>query len=84
MVSGGLVIEPEPVVIGDPPQNVQHRKYQTRKAKKKNFKIPPGHMPPRGTCRVWFYDRPPGHQPPPVSCNRIRRNLPYGAIVIQG
>ena len=83
MVSGGLVIEPEPIIIGEPPQKVQHRKHQTRKAKKKNIKIPPGHMPPRGMCRVWFYDRPPGHQPPPVSCNRIGRNLPYGAVVIR-
>jgi hypothetical protein len=37
-------------------------------AKKKDGKIPPGHMPPPGMCRVWYDGRPPGHQPAPVSC----------------
>lgn len=30
--------------------------------------IPPGHLPPAGSCRVWYEGRPPGHQPPPMKC----------------
>ena len=30
--------------------------------------VPPGHLPPPGTCRVWYDGRPPGHQPPATSC----------------
>jgi hypothetical protein len=35
---------------------------------KKGQGIPPGHLPPTGTCRVWYDGRPPGHQPPPTGC----------------
>lgn len=27
--------------------------------------VPPGHLPPPGHARLWYFDRPPGHQPPP-------------------
>jgi hypothetical protein len=30
--------------------------------------IPPGQLPPAGTCRVWFEGRPPGQQPRPMNC----------------
>ena len=30
--------------------------------------IPPGHLPPRGLCRVWIDGVPPGQQPPVTSC----------------
>jgi hypothetical protein len=84
MVSGGILIEPEPVIIGNPPgKKVYHHK--SKKHNKRHYiKIPPGHMPPRGMCRVWFKDRPPGHQPPPVSCHRIGPRIPYGAVLVQG
>lgn len=32
------------------------------------FRIPPGHQPPPGSCRLWYSDRPAGHQPPPEDC----------------
>ena len=35
--------------------------------------IPPGHMPPAGSCRVWYDHRPPGHQPAPTSCREAER-----------
>jgi hypothetical protein len=35
--------------------------------------IPPGHLPPPGSCRVWYDGRPPGQQPPPTSCREARR-----------
>lgn len=84
MMTGGLIIQPEPIIIGDPPPNHDYRtKRGNKHYKKKKFKVPPGHMPPRGQCRVWYFDRPPGHQPTPVSCYRIRQ-VPYGATVIRG
>ncbi|MBP2234014.1 hypothetical protein J2Z31_000504 [Sinorhizobium kostiense] len=51
----------------------------------RHYDIPRGHLPPPGSCRVWFDDRPPGHQPPPTSC-REARNLAYryGGRVIWG
>jgi hypothetical protein len=33
-----------------------------------NAHVPPGHLPPRGMCRVWVDGVPPGHQPPVTSC----------------
>ena len=36
-------------------------------------RIPPGHLPPPGECRVWYDGRPPGHQPPPTDCRQAER-----------
>jgi len=46
------------------------------------LKIPPGHYPPPGQCRVWLPDRPPGRQPPSASCRAARGPIPPGAWVI--
>jgi hypothetical protein len=46
--------------------------------------IPPGHLPPPGLCRIWFPDRPPGHQPAPGRCDRLRHQVPPGAILVYG
>lgn len=46
------------------------------------LKIPPGHLPPPGMCRVWFPGRPPGHQPPPVSCARAEQEVLPGAWIL--
>jgi hypothetical protein len=35
--------------------------------------VPPGAMPPPGTCRVWYDGRPAGHQPGPMSCRDAER-----------
>ena len=45
--------------------------------------VPPGHLPPPGSCRIWFPDRPPGHQPPPGPCEVLRGQVPPGAWLIQ-
>ena len=50
----------------------------------KPVKIPPGHLPPPGQCRIWFPDRPPGHQPPPDSCRKLQHRVPPGAILVRG
>jgi len=48
-------------------------------------RIPPGHMPPAGECRVWYDGEPPGHQPPPTSCAQAERIAARdGARVIYG
>lgn len=55
-----------------------HRDYRSSR-------IPPGHLPPPGECRVWLDDRPPGHQPPPTSCGRAERYAyRYGGHVVYG
>ena len=47
-------------------------------------KIPPGHMPPPGKCRIWLPGTPPGKQPPPGNCRELKRNIPPGAWLIKG
>lgn len=91
MVPGRVIIDtnPEPRIIVDSPYRVDYRRNHKRAGKNhmrygKRIKVPPGHLPPPGMCRLWYYDRPPGHQPRPVSCRRIGRRIPYGAAVIRG
>ena len=47
-------------------------------------RIPPGHMPPPGACRIWYPDLPPGQQPPPGACHELRHRVPPGAYLIWG
>lgn len=47
------------------------------------LKIPPGHLPPPGQCRVWYPGKPPGHQPPPVSCESALRSAGPDGWVLQ-
>ncbi len=47
-----------------------------------SLKIPPGHYPPPGMCRVWIPGRPPGHQPKATSCAAAMNSAPAGAWVI--
>lgn len=47
-----------------------------------SLKVPPGHYPPPGQCRVWVPGRPPGHQPPPGPCGAVPSGLPTGAWVL--
>lgn len=37
-------------------------------------RVPRGHLPPRGMCRVWVDGVPPGHQPPVTSCAEAERD----------
>ncbi|MBN2732241.1 MAG: hypothetical protein JXR26_07425 [Balneolaceae bacterium] len=47
-------------------------------------RIPPGHMPPPGSCRIWYKGTPPGKQPPPGDCYYLSRRVPPGAWLIRG
>ena len=45
-------------------------------------RIPPGHMPPPGSCRIWYPGEPPGQQPPAGECSELERTAPRGAWVV--
>ncbi|HET8985541.1 MAG TPA: hypothetical protein VFN03_07260 [Trueperaceae bacterium] len=49
-----------------------------------SFRIPPGHYPPPGMCRVWFPERPPGQQSAPGDCAVLERQVPSGAYLVYG
>lgn len=50
----------------------------------RSFRIPPGHYPPPGQCRIWNPDRPPGLQSPPGPCERLERQVPRGSYLVVG
>ena len=50
-----------------------HRQGKTR--------IPNGHLPPPGECRVWYPNRPAGQQPPPFKCGQSPGRVEPGAWV---
>src|SRR5262245_19190552 len=43
-----------------------------------SIRIPPGHVPDAGQCRIWIPGVPPGRQLPPVPCLQIGP-IPLGA-----
>jgi hypothetical protein len=58
---------------------------EPRKSKPHNtahLKIPPGHLPPPGQCRIWIPGRPPGHQPRAGRCASLKREVPAGAWLV--
>jgi hypothetical protein len=74
-VAGCVVVEPEGRLPAPPPGPV---------TAPPSFKIPPGHMPPAGLCRVWIPGRPPGHQSPPGRCEDLQYQVPAGGYLIRG
>ena len=47
------------------------------------FKIPPGHLPAPGMCKIWLPGTPPGHQPKySGSCDALAREVPPGAWLV--
>ena len=46
------------------------------------FKVPPGHLPRAGQCRVWYRGRPPGQQPGAGTCDGIERFAPAGSWIL--
>ena len=50
----------------------------------KNDRIPEGHRPPPGMCRIWLEGVPAGQQPAPTDCATAVRNRPSNGRVIFG
>lgn len=44
--------------------------------------IPPGQLPPPGSCKIWIPGRPPGQQGPPGPCAALRAQAPPGSWLI--
>jgi hypothetical protein len=47
-------------------------------------RIPPGHLPAPGECRIWIDGVPPGQQPAPTDCATAERRRPANGRVIYG
>jgi hypothetical protein len=93
--SGGVFggREPDVVVVGDDGRRYpDDRDYPDRRGRGRgrdddsrgfrSIRVPRGHYPPRGACRVWFEGRPPGRQPRATSCERLYGRVPYGAFIL--
>ncbi len=39
-------------------------------SEQREFVVPPGDVPPLGSCRIWYEELPPEWQPPSMSCAR--------------
>ncbi|HEX6316587.1 MAG TPA: hypothetical protein VFZ73_17065 [Gemmatimonadaceae bacterium] len=93
--SGGVFggREPDVVIVGDdryPDDDYPERRGRGRGRGGddgfyrgyRTIRVPRGHYPPPGACRVWYAGRPPGRQPRPVSCERLYGRVPYGAFIL--
>ncbi len=47
-----------------------------------SLEIPPGHLPPPGSCRIWSPALPAGQQSPPGACGSYINNVPQGTCLI--
>lgn len=82
--------EPDVVVVGDDGRDYPEGRGRGRGRGNRDdnyrgyrtVRVPRGHYPPPGTCRVWYAGRPPGHQPRPVRCDRLYGRAPYGAFIL--
>ena len=45
--------------------------------------IPNGHMPPPGSCRIWYPGRPAGQQAAPFQCGVGRYYVPVGTYLLR-
>ena len=91
--SGGVLggRQPDVVIVGDDrdyPDDYPDRRSRGRDRDDygyrgyRTIRVPRGHYPPRGACRVWYVGRPPGHQPPPVRCDRLYGRAYRGAFIL--
>jgi hypothetical protein len=50
----------------------------------RTVRVPRGHLPPAGYCRLWYPGRPPGHQPAPEPCRGLFHGHHHLGAVILG
>lgn len=62
----------------------QEQEQRGQESRRKSDRIPPGHMPPAGLCRIWIDGVPPGRQPAPTDCQTAVSTKPANARVIFG
>jgi len=55
-----------------------------RRSGRASSRIPPGHLPPKGMCRVWIDGVAPGQQPPVTDCVTAERTRTVNSRVIYG
>jgi hypothetical protein len=55
-----------------------------QKRGKAGDKVPPGHLPPPGLCRVWIDGVPPGRQPAATDCQTAIATRPANARILYG
>ena len=67
-------------VLGD----ILGTRRDTLERRRSSDKIPPGHLPPAGMCRIWIDGVPPGRQPAPTDCQTAVATKPANARVIWG
>ena len=48
----------------------------------KDKKVPPGHYPSTGECKLWVVGVPPGQQSAAIDCNDVPDILPDGSILV--
>src|SRR3970282_1754430 len=87
--SGGYPVviggpRPDVVVVGDDHEYGRERGNRGRGGYRgyRTLRVPRGHYPPPGACRVWYAGRPPGHQPRPTRCDRLFGRVPVGAFIL--
>lgn len=70
------------MVVRSRTPDVERRDEPSSVSEFKELGIPPGHLPPPGSCRIWIPGRPPGHQSPPGNCSDLRQRVPIGAWLV--
>lgn len=72
---------------GDELTQREARREARRRARRRarGLRVPPGHYPPEGQCRLWHAGRPPGQQPPAAPCEELAdEELGSGVFVLYG
>lgn len=73
-----------PITIAQHPHPTPHPApvpQQTNTLTLQEVGIPKGHIPPPGSCRIWYPGQPAGKQPPPFRCGTEK--IPMGTFLVQ-